>query len=148
MKKFRFNLQTVVMLRDHRERLAKEILASYIAAHQRTVDQHRAATAHLAEASASVQSSRAGAFNPGEQAHLILGLRAAGESERAAADEVTKAAAEVSKWRDSYVVAHRNVEVIRKLETKARAHHRYESERETQNTYDDFAARRAFAPRG
>jgi flagellar export protein FliJ len=44
--------------------------------------------------------------------------------------------------RMEYVEAHRRLEVVRRLEEKARAVHRYEMGREEQAEFDDLATRR------
>jgi flagellar FliJ protein len=53
------------------------------------------------------------------------------------------ARAEMNRRRDAYLEAHRQLEIVKRLEERARLAHRIEAAREEQAEFDDFASRRA-----
>jgi flagellar export protein FliJ len=63
-------------------------------------------------------------------------------AESAAERNVFAARSAMDRARAAYLEAHRKVEVVSRLEEKARLKHRLESAREEQASFDDFAARR------
>lgn len=143
MKRFRFPLRPVAVLRAHRELRAREALAAAIGeltAAERNLASIRARVDRLGSA---LTAARDGSFAALEAASSLSVFR----RESLAEAEVTRAVADarrlVEQRRQEYLVANRELEIVRRLEAKARAAHRAEGLREEQIVLDDFAGFRA-----
>jgi flagellar export protein FliJ len=86
-------------------------------------------------------AGRARNFSAADEIQALMAYR----HECAAQDEAEKAvvaAREVmNERRMEYLDAHRKLEVVKRLEEKARAAHHYETMREEQAAFDDFSGR-------
>lgn len=147
MKRFRFPLRPVAVLREHRELRAREAFAAAVHAYVLSEENLAAVRARVGRLEAALFASRQGQFNATAAAESFTAYRhecaAEGEAERA----TFAARAEMEKRRGEYVEAHRKLDIVRRLETKARATHRLEANREEQAEFDDLAGRRSFRRR-
>jgi len=92
---------------------------------------------------AALCSGRSGSFNAAEEAHNLQGYRREAAAEIEVEKAMITARSAMEQKRSEYLEAHRKLEVVRRLETKARTAHRLETNREEQAEFDDFATRRA-----
>jgi flagellar protein FliJ len=143
MKRFRFPLQPVAVLRAQKEARAREVFGAAI----QTLAGARAALegvqARVAGVELAIAAGRQGRFSPGSEAENLIAYRHECAAEAQAQQAVAAAAAAVEQRRAEYVDAHRQLEVVHRLEAKARLQHRLTAVREEQNEYDEFASRRA-----
>ena len=143
MKRFRFPLRPVAVLRAHRELRAREAFAASVHAYVQSEEFLAATRVRVAQFEAALFAGRRVTFNPAEEAQQLAAYRrectAEGEAERA----TFAAHAEMDRCRTDYLEAHRKLEVVKRLETKSRLDHRLATNREEQAEFDDFATRRA-----
>ncbi len=143
MKRFRFPLRPVAVLRAHRELRAREAFAASVHAYVQSEELLATTRARVAQFEAALFAGRKATFNPAEEAQQLTAYRrecaVEGEAERA----VFAARAAMDRCRNDYLEAHRKVEVVKRLETKARTAHQQEANREAQAEFDDYASRRA-----
>ena len=142
MKRFRFPLRPVAVLRAHQEMLAQEAFAAavqtYVAA-----EEHLAGTrARLAQLADAMQAHRTAPFSPSEAAAMFHAYRAECAEELREERSVSEAREMMLKRRAEYFVAHRELKVVQRLEEKARASHRAEAARAEQAELDEFAGLR------
>ena len=97
----------------------------------------------VAQLESTLFAGRTGSFNAADEAAQLVGYRrecgAEGEAERA----TFAARAAMDRARADYLEAHRKLEVVKRLEVKARTDHRLAAGREEQNEFDDYAGRMA-----
>jgi flagellar FliJ protein len=144
MKRFRFPLQPVVVLRSHHESRAREAFAAAVHAYVQAVEFLQATRRRVAELEAALFAGRAGSFNAAEETHNLHGYHRETEAELAAERAMITARDLMGRRRAEYLEAHRQLEVANRLEAKARATHRAATNREEQAEFDEFATRRAF----
>lgn len=142
MKRFRFPLRPVAILRAHQEMLAREAFASAVQAFVKSEQQVAVARQIRDTVLAELTAGRSARFTADAEIRAL----AAYERECAAVVEAEKAMKaaeeEMQRKRIEYTDAHRRLEVVHRLEEKARVAHRYETMHEEQNEFDDFATRR------
>lgn len=143
MKRFRFPLQPVAILRSHRESRAREAFAFAVQAYVESEEVLRATRARVAQFEAALFAGRAGSFNGAEQAHTQAGYRRETAAELETERAMIAARDRMDQRRAEYLEAHRQLEVVRRLEAKARTAHRAAANREEQAEFDDFANRLA-----
>ena len=143
MKRFRFPLQPVAVLRSHRESRAREAFAVAVHGYVQAEEALQATRRRVAQLEAALSAGRAGRFNAAEEANNLNGYRREAAAEVEAERAVVVARDLMNTRRAEYLEAHRQLEVVRRLETKARAVHRLALNREEQTEFDEFAARRA-----
>ena len=143
MKRFHFTLRPVAVLRAHQELRAQEAFAASVHAYVRAEEEHDALRRRVAEFEAALFSGRRERFSAAEEARALAAYRHECEAEAASERALIAARAEMTRCRTEYLEAHRKLEVIERLETKARGQHRYETAREEQAAFDDFAGRRS-----
>jgi flagellar FliJ protein len=141
MKRFRFTLRPVSVLRAHRESRAREIFAAAVHRYVQAEEFLRATRARVAALEAALFAGRARSFNPAEEAHNLNGYRLEAAAEVEAERAVIGARDQMAQRRQEYIEAHRQLEVVRRLEVKARSVHRAGQNREEQAEFDDFATR-------
>ncbi len=146
MKRFRFSLQPLAVIRAHREQQAKEIFASAVQAHARTEEDLARTQVRIAAFEAALNAGRQQAFSAATAAEALHAYRAECGLEKAAERTVQVAREAMEQRRVEYVAAHRNLEVVHRLEAKARGVHRTENARAEQSEFDDFSSRRALRP--
>lgn len=146
MKRFRFPLRPVAVLRAHQEARAREVFAAAVHACVQAEEELARTRVRMHALEAALFSGRKATFRAAEAALLLSDYRrecaAEGEMER----RVIAARDEMQKRRTDYVEAHRKVEVVQRLETKARTSHRLENDRAEQAEFDDYASRRRTKP--
>jgi flagellar export protein FliJ len=143
MKKFHFSLRPVAIMRAHRELCAREALAAAAGAHTRTEERLAATRGRLTELETIIRASRRGNFRAAEGAAFGQAYRREWTAEGDAQKQVAAARAVLEKRREACIEANRHLQVITRLEEKARAFHRQETQRAEQAEIDDLAGRRA-----
>ena len=142
MKRFRFPLRPVAVVRAHQELRAREQFAAAVHAYIEAEETLQRTRVRMQALEAALFSGRNTTYHAAEAALLLADYRrecaAEVETERAA----IAAREEMEKKRAAYLEAHRKLEVVHRLEEKARTLHRRECDREEQAEFDDFAGRR------
>jgi flagellar FliJ protein len=144
MKRFRFPLQPVVVLRTHRESRAREAFAAAVHGYVQSEEKLQVARQRVADLEAALFAGRSGSFSAAEETHNLHGYHRETEAEMAAERAMIAARDLMGRRRAEYIEAHRQLEVVNRLEVKARTAHRTATNREEQAEFDDFATRRAF----
>lgn len=142
MKRFRFPLRPVAILRSHQEVLAREAFATAVQAFVKA-EQHLSATRErMAQLAAELTEGRAQRFSAAAEIRALTAYRNECDAEVEAQKALVAARQAMDARRLEYVEAHRRLEVVNRLEEKARAKHRYETMHEEQAEFDDLATRR------
>jgi flagellar FliJ protein len=142
MKRFRFPLRPIAVIRAHRELRAKETFAAAVHAYvvaEEALAETRARAARLAQA---LSDHRVGAFSPVEAAETFRAYRAECEEVMRAERRAIEARDLMQRRRADYFDANRELKVVQRLEEKARAAHRLEAGRAEQAEIDEFAGLR------
>lgn len=143
MKRFRFPLRPVAMLRTHAELRAREAFGAAVHAYVKTEQELGATRARVARYEAELTDGRRECFSSADAARALAMYRQECATELQA-ERVMVAAREVmAKCRAEYLDAHRKLEVVKRLEEKAHLLHRHTQTREEQAEFDDLASRRA-----
>ena len=143
MKRFRFPLRPVAVLRAHRELRAREAFAASVHVYVLSEENLTATRARVARFEAALFAGRSGTFNPAAEAQQLAAYQRECNAEVEAERATFAARAEMDRCRADYLEAHRTHDVVKRLETKSRLAHRLETNREEQAEFDDFATRRA-----
>jgi flagellar FliJ protein len=146
MKRFRFPLRPVTVLRAHYELRAREAFAAAVHVYVQAEAELAAVRTRVAHCEAELCASRRERFDAAAAANAFAAYRRECAAEGAAERAVFASRAEMNQRRADYLEAHRKLEVVNRLEVKARAAHRLETLREEQIELDDFAGRRTGAP--
>lgn len=141
MKRFRFPLRPVAVLRVHQEQRAREAFAAAVQAVARAEANLATTRARVAQFEVALAAGRRETFSAREEAHALAAYRAECVTEAQAERSVRETQAAMQQRRQEYIEAHRRVEVVKRLEEKAREAHRLEANREEQAEFDDFAGR-------
>lgn len=143
MKRFRFPLRPVAVLRAHRELQAQEAFGAavrnYVTAEQALADTR----ARVAKYEADLFAGRRDRFSAADEARALAAYRFECTAEVEAERTMIAARDTMNQRRADYLEAHRKLEVVKRLEQGARAEHRQVTMREEQAEFDDFASRRA-----
>ena len=146
MKRFRFPLRPVAVLRAHQENRAREAFASAVHRYVQSEEELARTRVRMRALEAELFSGREKSFRADQAALLLADDRrecgAEGDVER----RMISARQEMQQRRTDYVEAHRKLEVVHRLEEKARTVHRRELDREEQAEFDDYAGRRRIKP--
>ncbi len=142
MKRFRFPLRPVAILRAHQEMLAREAFAAAVQAFVRSEQALAEARQRVRDLEAELKAGRSGSFSAAAEIRALAAYRRECAAEVEADKAMQTAQQTMNQRRLDYLEAHRRVEVVHRLEDKARATHRYETAREEQAEFDDFASRR------
>jgi len=143
MKRFRFPLRAVEVLRAHRELRAREAFAAAVHAYVASEAELARVRARVAAFEAALFAGRRMSFNAADEAQSLSAYRRECAAEAAAERAMIAARAEMNDRRASYLAAHREHEVVRRLEERARTAHRLAAGREEQAELDDIAGQRA-----
>jgi len=139
MKRFRFPLRPVTVIRAHRELRAREAFAASVHAYVQA-EQHLAAVrAQVAELAHLLAAGRHGTFLAAEAADLFRVYRTECAAEIAVERQVIEARDAMNRRRAEYLEANRQLKIVDQLEERARARHRAETLRGEQAELDDFA---------
>lgn len=143
MKRFIFPLRPVAVLRAHREARAKELFAQAMQA----LTQAEASLGHVRQRVADLEftlaTGRQGKFSAAAEADRLRDHRRECALELEAERAVAAARTAVETRRAEYLEAHRQLEVVRRLEFKARTTYGLATRREEQAEFDELATRRA-----
>lgn len=142
MKRFRFPLRPVAVLRAHREVRAREAFAAAVHNYVFAEEELSRTRVRMHALEGALFSGRQTTFRAGEAALLLADYRRACTAEADAERRVINAREQMQQRRSDYIEAHRKLEVVSRLEDKARSEHRRACDREEQAEYDDFAGRR------
>lgn len=143
MKRFRFSLRPVAVLRAHRESRAKEIFAAAVRALTKTEEELAATRQRIAQFEAALFAGRRECFSAAQEANTLTAYRRERVVETQAERAVAAARAAMQQRRVEYLEDHRKLEVVHRLEAKARAAHQLAVNREEQAAFDEFAGRQA-----
>lgn len=146
MKRFRFPLRPVAVLRAHRETRAREAFASSVSAYVQAEEDLSRTRVRMHALENALFSGRQESFRAAEAALLLADYRRECAAEADTERRVFETRAEMQKKREEYLDAHRKLEVVHRLENKARSEHRRACDREEQAEFDDFAGRRRVKP--
>jgi flagellar FliJ protein len=139
MKRFRFALQPVALLRAHRELRAREALGEALQGVARAEGELTLVRDRQERFESAVRAARSARFLPGDETQVLAAYRQECAVEAKAEREVEAARSTLHRCRGEYLAAKRGVEVLSKLEQKARHEHRLEAYHEEQAALDDFA---------
>ncbi len=143
MKRFHFGLRPVSVIRAHREVRARERFATSVQAYVHSEEELQSVRTRIAKFGAALSESRSVVFDAGGQAHCLEGFRRESAAEIPAERAVIAARAEMQQRRAEYIEAHRELELVKRIEQKSRARHRIACDREEQAEFDDLAGRRS-----
>lgn len=146
MKRFRFRLESVRALRALAERSARE---RFGAAQQRlaaVLAELRAAEDRRLALAEALAASRSGSFRPADQVGGLLALQSAESVEREAGRRHSEARVAAGRAREEWLAARRKLQVIERLEERARRAHREAAEKTEQALLDELASLAAARP--
>ncbi|MDQ5980969.1 MAG: flagellar protein FliJ [Verrucomicrobiota bacterium] len=144
MKKFRFPLQPVGVLRAHQELRAREVFAQAVHRYVQSEEKLAALRKRVAELAEVLFHGRSGQFLAAEAAALLRVYRGECQAVMEAEREVIETREEMNKRRAEYIEANRRLKTVNKLEEKAREQHRIAVLRAGQEELDELAGFRAF----
>jgi len=142
MKRFRFLFYPVAVWRAHQEACAREAYAAAVAGLNRAGETLADARREAARMEADMQCGRSGGFHAAGEVSTLQGYRRAAAAELAAEQAEAEATESFRRHRSAYLAAHRQAEILRRLEERARAEHRRAENRAEQAEFDDYANRR------
>jgi len=143
VKKYKFPLKSVAILRAHRELVAREALAAAGRVCTALEMRLNAARMCLNEMEQLRSAARSGCFRPADDVAFFHAYRAQWASEGDLQKQLAAAAAEADARRDACVEANREVKAIERLESTAVAAHRAAGFRAEQAEFDEHSGRRA-----
>jgi flagellar FliJ protein len=142
MKRFHFNLRPVATLRSHRKLQAREAFATSIQMFIQAEEALALMRSRVAMFETAIHAGRRDRFSGTGEAVVLAAYRHECAAEAAAERDVAAAREAMQRRRAEYLDAHRQVEVLQRLEDRARAAHRQEVNREEQAAFDEFAGHR------
>ena len=142
MKRFRFPLQPVAVLRAHHEMRAQEAFAAAVRACLKTEEYLASTRLRVAQFEAALAAGRQKQFSATDEGRALAAYRQDCAAEAASEKAMLAARATMQQRRAEYLDAHRKVEVVKRLEEKARLTHRLDCNREEQAAFDEFSGRR------
>lgn len=143
MKRFRFPLRPVAVLRAHREMRAREAFAASVHVYVQAEERLATTRTRVADLEEMLFAGRRDRFLASDAAALYRVYRAECHAEMEAEREVIEARDAMAKRRGEYLEANRQLKVVHRLEEKARNTHRLETLRAEQGELDEFAGFRA-----
>ena len=143
MKRFRFPLRPVVVVRAHAEARAREALALALGEQAAAETQLARRREGIARLGGELTAARQGSFTAHEAEALLRGYEAECRAERQDAGVVATRTAAAAQRRGELVVANRALRMVERLEESARLRHRQEQQRAEQAELDVFAGQRA-----
>jgi flagellar FliJ protein len=143
MKRFRFNLRPVSVIRAHRELRAREAFATAVHLYVEAEEKLARIRQRKSEFEAALLAGRSARFDAAGEAQTLIAYRHECTEETAGEQAVATAHQVMTERRTQYLEAHRHLEVVQRLEAKARLAHRQETLRAEQAEFDDFAGRAA-----
>ena len=144
MKKFRFPLQPVGVLRSHQELRAREVFAAAVHAYVQSEERLAALRQRVAELAEVLFHGRSDRFLAADAAALLRVYRSETNAVMEAEREVIEARDAMQARRKDYIEANRRLKTVQRLEEKARDRHRLDGLRAEQGELDELAGFRAF----
>ncbi len=144
MKKFRFPLQPVGVLRAHEELRAREQFALAVRHYVHAEERLAALRRRMADLADVLFHGRSGRFLAADAAALLRVYRGECQAVIEVEREVIEARDAMQQRRAGYIEANRRLKTVHQLEEKARAAHRLEGRRAEQAELDELAGFRAF----
>ncbi len=144
MKKFRFPLHPVGILRTHQELRAREEFATAVHVYVQAEDKLVRLRQHAAELAATRSSERTDRYLAAEAAASLRVYRQECQTIHTVEREVDEAQVKMQAKRQAYVEANRRLKIIQRLEEKARTNHYLAVQRASQEELDELAGFRAF----
>lgn len=141
MKRFRFPLRPVAVLRAHRELRAREAFAASVHAYVKSEEELATVRQRVAQYEATLSAGRRDRFSAADEAQALAGHRRECAVELSTEKVMLAARAAMQERRAEYLEAHRKLEVVNRLEAKAKIEHRTAAAREEQAEFDDYAGR-------
>ncbi|MDB6093980.1 MAG: hypothetical protein JWM32_1542 [Verrucomicrobia bacterium] len=143
MKRFRFNLRPVSVIRTHRKMQARDAFATAVHLFVEAEEKLARVRARKAEFESALFAARQERFQAGSEVQSLVAYRRECLEEAETEKAMVAAHTLMSERRSEYLEAHRKVEVVIRLEERARAAHRQAAGREEQSEFDEFAGRAA-----
>lgn len=140
MKRFRFRLESVRGLRALAERAARERFGAAQRRVSAALAALRAAEEVRAALTEALAASRAGSFRPADQVGGLIALRTAERAGQEAARRHAEATTASDRAREEWLVARRRLQVVERLEERARQAHREAAEKAEQAALDELAS--------
>jgi flagellar export protein FliJ len=140
MKRFRFRLEAVRTLREVAERGQREAFGAALQRYATAEAAVQAAVQARRELFDHVAGTRSGVFRPSEQTAGLEALRQAAHREAAAEKDRQEAATARDRARETWLEARRALQIIERLEEKARAEHREAADKAEQSLLDELAS--------
>jgi len=144
MKKFRFPLQPVGVLRAHQELRARELFAAAVHHYVQTEERLAALRKRVADLAEVLFHGRSTRFLAADAAALMRVYRGECNGVIEGEREVIEARDAMQKRRREYIEANRRLKTVSKLEDQARERHRLAVLRTEQAELDELAGFRAF----
>lgn len=142
MKRFRFPLTPVKAVRLQAKAKAREALAAALRELADAEAERLALHRRLAALEQTLRDRRSAGVTVAEVAHTHAAYLGELAGEKTCEARVAERRATADRAREAYTDAHRHVETIERLETKARGNHRLALLREEQAEFDDLAGQR------
>jgi len=144
MKKFRFPLQPVGVLRAHQELRAREVFAAAVHQYVQAEERLTAARKRVADLAEVLFHGRSTRFLAADAASLLRVYSSECNAVIAAEREVIELRDAMQKRRAEYIEANRRLKTVKSLEDKSRERHRIEVLRAEQAELDELAGFRSF----
>ncbi len=140
MKRFRFRLEAVRGLRALAERSARERFGAAQRRVAAALADLRAAEERRLRLAEALATSRGGTFRPADQVGGLLALQEAERAERESAKRHAEARLAGERAREEWLAARRRLQVVERLEERARHAHREAAEKAEQAMLDELAS--------
>lgn len=140
MKRFRFRLESVRGLRDLAERRERERFGLAQQKAAAAFEAVRVARERRAGIALSLASSHLGSFRAVDRVGGMAALRIAERGEAEAVRLLSEAEAARDRAREEWLAARRNLQVIERLEERARLAHREAADKAEQNLLDELGS--------
>lgn len=140
MKRFRFRLESVRALRALAETAARERFGAAQMRLAAAREAFRLATKRRMRLAEEINAARASAFRPSEQTAALAALGTARLAEHDAARAEAGAVSVVETARGEWLAARRRLQVVQRLEERARRAHQEAADRAEQAQLDELAA--------
>lgn len=137
MKKFRFPLKSVETVRSLRELRAREQFSLAVHAYVQAEENLQLLRGRAAALAEALKEGRSGIFRAGDEVGFIEAYKVEIDAVARATVALEKAKQAMEAARQGWMASRRDLRIIENLETKARALHRREVEREEQAALDD-----------
>jgi flagellar FliJ protein len=138
MKKFRFPLRPVAVLRAHRQARAREAFAAAVHGYVQAEEHLAGVRARRTELETVMHDGRRATFRAADEVAFWGAYRLVCADEISSERALIEARARMEERRQDYIEAHRDVKIVDKLESKARTLHRLEAAREAQLDLDEM----------